>query len=123
MAKKVRSKPEDTEESKFEFPVFDEKAFIVHELELTTGMALGLTFAVVAGLLSALLSIFGGTSLTLGAPIAVGILVVVASPFLFMTLHPATREYTKTDWAGVIALEVFTWLGLWLLLAGIIGTR
>lgn len=123
MAKKVRSNPEENEESRFEFPVFDERAFILHELELTWGMAMALMVAAIAGILSAALSIYGGPSLTIAAPIGLGVLAVILSPFLFLSLRRATRDYTKTDWAGVIALEIFTWLGIWLLLAGIVGTR
>jgi hypothetical protein len=123
MAKKVRSRPEDTAESRFEFPVFDERAFIVHELELTLATIFSVVIAVLAGVLSAILTIYGGAALTLAAPVAVGLVVIIFSPFLLRFLRPQANEYTRGDWAGVILLELFGWLGIWFLLAGVYGTH
>jgi hypothetical protein len=123
VAKKVRSRPEETEESKFEFPVFDEKGFVHHELDLTYGMAFGVVMAAVAGVLSGVLSLVGGSSVPVVGPIALGLVIIVFSPLLLPRLSPATSSYTKGDWAGVIALEFFAWLGLWFLIAGTFGTH
>lgn len=123
MAKKVRSRPEESEEHRFEFPVFDEEAFIRHELDLTWGMAMAVVIAIVAGTLSALLSAAGGAALPVVAPVGLGILLIVASPFLYLRLRPSAESYTKGDWAGMVALEVFGWLGVWFLLISVIGVR
>ena len=121
MAKKVRSRPEEAEEHKFEFPVFDERAFILHELDLTVGMAVAVLFAVIAGALSAVVSSLGGSGLPVVAPIALGIFLVILGPFLYRRWRPSSESYTKGDWAGMIALEVFGWLGIWFLIVSIAG--
>jgi hypothetical protein len=120
MAKKVRQRPEETEESRFEFPVFDEVAYIRHELEVTLGMALAIVWAVLAGLLSTYVSIVGGSALTIAVPLALGAFVIASSFVAFPALHSTVASYTKTEWAGLIALEVFGWLGLWFLLSEIL---
>jgi hypothetical protein len=121
MAKKVRQKPTETEESRFEFPVFDEAGYVAHELELTAGMALAILWAVIGGVLSAFVGYYA-SSLGIGGPIAVGFVVVLSSFFAFPTVHDKISTYTRTEWAGVVALEVFGWLGIWFLLAEFLGT-
>ena len=116
MAKKVRTRPEESEENKFEFPVFDERAFVDHELELTYGMMLAIVFAVIAGALSGLVSVAGGSALPVAVAVVVGLAVIIASPFAIRTLRGAASGYTKGDWAGLIALQFFGWLGLWFLI-------
>jgi Na+/H+-dicarboxylate symporter len=121
MAKKVRAKPEPVEESRFEFPVFDERAFISHELELTYGMAFGIVLSVLAGLLSAWITLNVGSAIPVATPVVIGVGIMVATPLVFPRLRASAADYTKSDWAGVLALEFFAWLGLWLLIAGMMG--
>jgi hypothetical protein len=121
MAKKARQKPEEkTVESTFEFPVFDEAAYIRHELEVTLGMGLAIVWAVIAGVLSTFVSILGGSSLTIAAPLAIGILIILSSFVVFPAVHSSVSTYTKTEWAGLVALQVFGWIGLWFLLSEIL---
>lgn len=119
MAKKVRQRPEETEESHFEFPVFDEVAFIRHELELTYGMLWAIATAVLAALASAVLVLTPDPQLSVGPALFAGLAVVVASFYFMHRLRAPVRTYTKGDWAGVIALSFFGWLGLWFLLASL----
>ncbi len=121
MAKKVRSRPEATEESKFEFPVFDERAFIRHELSLTTGSVLAIGWALLAAVLSSIISLIGGGTLHLVGAASLGLLVVVSSGVLFPRIDRDFATYTRGDWASVFLLEIFAWLGIWLLLAGAFG--
>lgn len=125
MAKKARKKLEEDEEARsFEFPEFDETQFIEHEQEQTvaTGVALGL--AVLLGFVSFLLDrTLGTTGVAVYLPVGVGLITVVASPFLFLKIRSASEEYTKGDWATLILLQVFGWLGIWFLLTDVfLGT-
>ena len=120
MAKKVRTRPEETEEYRFEFPVFDERAFIAHELEMTYGMLIAVVCAVFAGAFSAVVAWAGGTTLPVAVAAIVGLAVIVASPFVIRALRAAAREYTRGDWAGLIALQFFGWLGIWFLIGELI---
>jgi hypothetical protein len=122
MAKKVRTKPEESPEPAFEFPVFDEIAFVRHELELTYGMAFVVVLAIVAGILSALLTAATAPVAGAGLPILVGLAFVIATPIVYPRVRPAGRDYTRTDWAGLIALELFAWLGVWFLVAAALGS-
>ncbi len=122
MAKKVRNRPEATEEQKFEFPVFDEKSFIRHELELTTGAILAIGWAVLAGGISAIVSLANSASnLYLAGAILVGLVLLIASAFVFPRVDRGFAKYTKGEWASVFLLEIFGWLGFWLLMAGAFG--
>jgi hypothetical protein len=113
MAKKVRRKPAEEEAPAFEFPVFDEAAFVAKEFELTIAVSLASAFAVLFGVLSWTLSVVG---LLWYIVFPIGILLVALSPFVIQRLRPMWRVYTKGDWAGLIALEFFGWLALWFVL-------
>lgn len=111
MAKKAKRKIEEEEVSKFEFPVFDEHAYIAHELQLTWATLIAFGVAVMAAVLSAVV----GLSLAPIAGLAIGIALVIANPLLIRSVLPKSSDYTKGDWAGVIAITFFGWLGLWFL--------
>jgi hypothetical protein len=113
MAKKARRKLEDEEEQAFEFPVFDEKGFATKEFELGSGLLLVGIFTIGIGLVSWAISTLG---VTVWVPLALGILVIVLSPFLIRRLRERSSLYTKGDWAGLLALEFFGWFALWFLL-------
>jgi hypothetical protein len=113
MAKKVRRKPEEEEAPVFEFPVFDETAFVAKEFELTIALTLAGGFTVLFGILSWALSVVG---LLWYFVFPLGILLIALSPFLIQRLRPKSSIYTKGDWAGLIALEFFGWLALWFVL-------
>jgi hypothetical protein len=116
MAKKVRRKLEEEEAAAFEFPVFDEVAFVHKEFELAMGLSLAGMLAVLAGLACWALTIGG---LPWYLPFLLGILVVAIAPFVIRRIRPTTRIYTKGDWAGLIALVFFAWLALWFVLLNI----
>lgn len=128
MAKKVRTRPEAAEEHKFEFPVFDEKTFIRHELELTMGSVLAIGWSVLAAAVSAIISLSGSLGASgptldenLLASVGLGLLIIIASAFLFPRLDRGFASYTRGEWASIFLLEIFGWLGFWLLMAGAFG--
>jgi hypothetical protein len=113
MAKKVRRKLEEEEESAFEFPPFDETAFVAKEYELTYGLAFASGITIFMGVLSWALSVSGFYWFVV---FPLGLLLLVASPYIIGVLHPKSSTYTKGDWAGLFALEFFGWLALWFVL-------
>jgi hypothetical protein len=115
MAKKVRRKPEE-EAPAFEFPVFDEGAFLRKEFELTIALSLMGGFAVLLGALSWVLSVSG---LAWYFVFPLGIVLVAFFPFVLRALRSQSWLYTKSDWAGLIALEFFGWIALWFVLLNV----
>lgn len=49
-----------------------------------------------------------------------GLAVVIGSPFLIRRLRAAAATYTKGDWAGLILVELFGWLGIWFVLTDVV---
>lgn len=113
MAKKVRRKLEEEEAAAFEFPVFDEVAFMTKEFELTYALALAGAFSAVLGVLGWALSV---TGLSWYFVFPLGLVLIAVSPFVIRRLRPRSTVYTKGDWAGLVALEFFGWLALWFVL-------
>ncbi|HYB78859.1 MAG TPA: hypothetical protein VEG66_03750 [Thermoplasmata archaeon] len=113
MAKKVRRKLEEEEEAAFEFPPFDEVAFVAKEYELTYGLAFASAITVLMGILSWVLSVSGFFWYIV---FPLGVLLLLASPYIIGMFHAKSSIYTKGDWAGLLALEFFGWLALWFVL-------
>ena len=113
MAKKVRRKLEEEEEQAFEFPAFDEAAFATKEFELTYGLSLAGTLSVLIGVLSWALSVSG---IYWYVVFPLGLVLVAGTPTLIGRIRKKSSLYTRGDWAGLIALEFFTWLALWFVL-------
>jgi hypothetical protein len=123
VAKKARRKlEEETEESSFQFPEFDEGKFLAHEFEQTIAtllaVVLGLVLAVVAWAWDRYLA--GPLPVLLVVPLILGIAVIAFSPFFVPRLRPAAADYTRGDWAGLIVIQLFGWLGLWFLLLNVL---
>lgn len=125
MAKKaVRKMEEDDEYRNFEFPVFDEAKFLRHEFEQTYATLLAFLFAIVIAAIS--LGIATATAPALGtttaglAAFAAGLVVLVATPYLVQRLRPSSTEYTRGEWAALLLLEIFGWLGVWFLLTDLV---
>jgi len=116
MAKKVRRKLEEEEAAAFEFPVFDEVAFMTKENEMGFALALAGLITVLLGLLS---WAFTRANLPWWSAFGIGVLLVVVSPFLIARLRPMSKNYTKGDWAALIAMEFFGWLALWFVLVNV----
>jgi hypothetical protein len=116
MAKKARRKLEEEEAAAFEFPPFDEDGFAKKEFELGTGLILAGVITIAIGFVSWLLSVSG---LPWFVPLALGILVIAASPFLVLRLRQQATMFTKGDWAGLIAMEFFGWFALWFVLLNV----
>ena len=117
MAKKVRRNPEEEDpEKSFQFPPFDQQAFLNREFEQGRAMWIAVGFAGLLGGLSYLINRLG---LLLVLPIVLGITVVALSPFLIQRLRAKARKYTRGEWAGLILLELFGWLGIWFLLLNV----
>ena len=126
MAKKARKKLEDdAEASSFQFPEFDEHQFIAHEFEQTVATGFAILVAVGAAVLSfgidRGLSGFSQPTLQWVVPLAVAVALIAFSPFLLQRLRRSAPEYTRGDWATVILLEVFGWLGFWFLFSDVFG--
>ncbi len=115
MAKKARQKSEETE-SAFEFPEFDEKGFLDHEFEQFYATIIAFILGVVVGVAA---YIVGRLGLSWEIPFGVGLAGVAAGALLIRQLRPASTDYTKGDWASLVLLMFFGFLGFWLLLAGL----
>jgi len=116
VAKKVRRKLEEEEAQAFEFPPFDEGAFVRKEFELGMGLALAGVIAIVAGFACWGLTVSG---VPWWGPFLVGLVFVAITPIVIGRVRPSTSIYTKGDWAGLIALVFFGWLALWFLLVNV----
>jgi hypothetical protein len=115
MAKKVKAK---NKEEEFQFPPFDEEKFLQHEFEQTWADVIGAVVAILLGIVS--WAIVGATALWF-LPVIVALAVFIATPFLFHAIRPQSFSYKWSDWAGIIAIEFFGWLGLWFLLSDILA--
>jgi hypothetical protein len=119
VAKKARRKPDEDEEFRsFKFPEFDEKRFLTHEMEQSLVAILAMAIALLLAAVSLFLDHAG---LYFVAPI-VGIAVIAFSPYLILQVRTPSVPYTKGEWAGMLALEIFAWLGLWFLLLNVFPT-
>ena len=114
MAKKVRRKPE--EETQFEFPSFDEAAFVAKEGEMSRAMVLASLIAVVLGAVSWALTEAG---VPWWGPLLLGFAGLVATPVVIGRARRQSSTYTKGDWAGLLALTFFAWLALWFVLVNL----
>lgn len=112
MAKKVRRKPEE-EEDAFEFPAFDDVAFASKEFELTYAYLIATGISILIGVLSWALSVSG---FFWYAVFPLGLVLLAVSPYIIGRLRSKSSIYTRGDWAGLLALEFFTWLALWFVL-------
>lgn len=119
MAKKARRKLEEEEEQAFEFPAFDESSFATKEFELGAGLLLAGIITLGIGFVSWAISTAG---VTVWAPLALGFAIIILSPFLIQRLRKLSTLYTKGDWAGLIAMELFGWFALWFLLLNLSST-
>ena len=119
MAKKVRRKLEEEEEPPFEFPAFDEATFAKKEYELTYGSMIATVFTIFMGILAWVLSVSGFYWYVV---FPIGVLLLVASPYIFRVIRPQSSIYTRGDWAGLMALEFFGWLALWFVLVNVSPT-
>ncbi|MFI5418553.1 MAG: hypothetical protein ACHQ2Y_06635 [Candidatus Lutacidiplasmatales archaeon] len=121
MAKKAKRKLEADEEVRsFTFPEFDVPKFLRHEFEQSAATALAILFALVSGVAS-----FGVDRASLPSvlssvlPVAIGVALLVAAPFIILKIRSQSGEYTKGDWAGIIVTQLFAWLGIWFLLLNV----
>ncbi len=116
MAKKAKRKLEEEEAASFEFPVFDDTAFVKKEFELAVGLTLASLLSIVVGFVGWGLNVVG---VPWWGSFLIGILVVGLSPVIIARLHAGSAIYTRGDWAGLIFLVFFGFLAVWLLLANI----
>jgi hypothetical protein len=116
VAKKVRKKLAEEEADAFEFPVFDEHAFVTKEYELAGGLTLAGIVALLLGIVSWVMSVAG---IPWYGPFSLGLLGIIGSPYVIRWLRKASYLYTKGDWAGLIAFEFFSWLALWFVLLNV----
>ena len=118
MAKKARRKlDEEAEEKAFDFPVFDEVGFAAKEFELTSVVAFA---SAIAALLGALAWFCTSVGLPWYVPFPLAFVVVLLSPIFLGRLRSGTSIFTKSDWAGVVALEFFGFLAVWFTLVNVV---
>jgi hypothetical protein len=118
VAKKAKRKLEEDEEyNSFQFPEFDDRKFLAHEFEQT--YATVIAFAI-AGVMAVAAYLVDRTALPSVLAVAVAIGILLAAPFVIQRLRPLSTEYTKGDWAGLIVMMVFGWLGLWFVLLNVL---
>jgi hypothetical protein len=119
VAKKVRRKPdEDDAERAFQFPEFDERKFLDHEYEQTRATIVAFLYTVLVALVSFGLDRVG---LPLFLAPAAGLALIVASPWVIRQFRTGRSEFTKGDWAALILMELFGWLGIWFVLGNVLG--
>jgi hypothetical protein len=116
MAKKARRKLEEEEEAAFEFPVFDDTAFVKKEFELAVGLTLAGLLAVGIGLIAWGLTV---ANVPWWGSVLLGLLLTALSPVLLGHARSGSSLYTKGDWAGLILLVFFGYVAIWLLLVNI----
>jgi hypothetical protein len=116
MAKKVRRKLEEEEAAAFEFPVFDEVAFVTKEFEMTGGLLLASLIAILLGIMGWAFSVAGVNAFV---PFFLGLFALAVSPYVIGRLRANSKLYTRGDWAGLIMLEFFAWLALWFVLLNV----
>jgi hypothetical protein len=123
MAKKVRKKlDEDEKYHKFQFPEFDVRGFILHELEQSYATLYALGFAVLFALAAWRITLVG-LSNSLGVlPFSLACIGVGIAGDVVMLLvvrkfrHPSSLEYRRGDWASLASVYLFLFLGIWALL-------
>ncbi len=123
MAKKVRPKAADATpaEPSFQFPVFDEKAFVTKEYEVTLGMVVTGLLSVVVGIASwAVTAALASFSDAWVLSVLIGFAGLLGLHPLVNSLHPRAHVYTKGDWAGLMAVVFFGWLAIWFMLSDIV---
>ncbi len=124
MAKKARKLLETKEEfEQFQFPKFDEGKFILYELEQSSATLFSIALAVLVALATWQLTLYGlgqGAGTIFGAiSVVIGIGVGILLPFLIRAVRELSATYKKGDWAMLIILYLFLWLGLWTILLNV----
>ena len=124
MAKKARKLLETKEEfEQFQFPKFDEGKFILYELEQSSATLFSIALAVLVALATWRLTLYGlgqGAGTIFGAiSVVIGIGVGILLPFLIRAVRELSATYKKGDWAMLIILYLFLWLGLWTILLNV----
>lgn len=121
MAKKVKKRmEEDNPYTKFQFPHFDAVGFIEHELEQSYATLLSFTTGIAAGLGAWALTRYGMSSALGVLPfslfaLVLGVVGAFGLVYLIRLFRPKWEEYRRGDWASLIMVYVFFWLGLWAL--------
>jgi hypothetical protein len=116
VAKKARRKDEEDATPSFEFPEFDEQAFLAHEFEQFRATVLAFSLGVALGIAAFLIGDLGFSPYL---PLIVGFVGTAALALVIRQLRPASSEYTKGDWASLIVLIFFGFLGVWFLAANL----
>lgn len=121
MAKKSRQKVDEEEKAKaFKFPEFDVRAFLEYELEQTRAVIIALVFSVVMIVVAWRLTLYGVAQglggVYGGICILLGFIVAIVLVFAIRWLRPKAKDYRKGDWAMLILLYLFLYLGVWALL-------
>lgn len=118
MAKKARKRLEEAAEPAFEFPEFDEGAFVWKEFELASATLLAGLVALGVGVVSSGLTLAG---LPWYIPFPIGLAGIILGLFGVQRLRVYSHAYTKGDWAGLFMLEFFGWLALWFVLVNLLN--
>lgn len=121
MAKKAKKKLEEDDDYKaFHFPHFDVVEFIHYELEQTSATVMAVVAALAVALLSWGLTVYGmGIQLEVAfalVSLMIGFVVMGLFPFLVRWAREKAPTYRTGDWATLLLIYLFLWLGIWNLL-------
>jgi uncharacterized membrane protein len=124
MAKKVKKGEEEDKYKTFHFPEFDVASFIAYELEQTAATMISMGLGLLVAIISWRMTVFGGTTGSMAVDLSllallIGLAGAVALPFLIKAARTKAQEYRNGDWAVLILLYLFLWLGLWSLFLNI----
>lgn len=108
MAKKKKKE----EQSEFEFPEFDELAFIKKEFLSAKTTFIAMFFAAIMGCVSYYLAQL--TTFPIG--FIPGVLAMFGIKFVFLAFRIDVARLERKNWAGLGFSYFFTWLAVWVLL-------
>jgi hypothetical protein len=110
MAKKKKKEKEE-ESYEFKMPEFDETEFLKKEVRDAKSLLVTFGYALLIGIIS-----FGLAFFNIALSVLVGIIAVPFLRHIYLQIGIDISLIEKKQWAGNIALYVFTWLAIWILL-------
>jgi hypothetical protein len=113
LAKKRRQKTEKKEELDIKLPEFDEHEYITSELRKIKMSFLAFIWALVMVVITFML--YTVTVPDWRGPIVLGLIGVVALPFIANIVKMDTEDFEMKNWAGSGAIYILSWLAIFIL--------
>jgi hypothetical protein len=113
LAKKRRQKTEKKDEYDFKLPEFDEHEYIALELRKSKLAFIAFFFAILVVVITFLF--YTVTYPDWRGPIVLGLLAVVALPFIINLLKLDTTDFDWKNWFGAGAIYILSWLAIFIL--------